>query len=364
MIKPYIYYVESLEVVKMSVQHLIEKKLELLPWYVEEFIHHRALKRSENTLLEYINDYLIFFQWLVDTKYFSGETKDVPLEVLESLRIRDIDLFQSFCVHQRKNSIDTVARRLQSLKSLFTYLSQIAEDENYYPYLKRNVMAKIEIERQKRTQTERAESIQSKILQEDEIEKFRIFVASDYGELIKNNKRAYNYYIQNRERDLALISLILGSGLRVSEAVSLDIDMIDFNNCYVLINRKGGKKDKVVFSDTALQDLIVYRDIRESRYKADKTEKAFFLTLPTNNKRVTRMSKSTAQKMVDKYAEAFGKPFLSIHKLRHTFATQHYKKNKDLITLQRQLGHSNTNTTAIYTHVFDDTLKKSVDKAD
>lgn len=348
----------------MDLSHLIDKKLEVLPWYVEEFIHHRALKRSQHTLVEYLNDYILFFQWLVDTRYFTGEPKNVPLEVLEKLRSRDIDLFQSYCVHQRKNSIDTVARRLQSLKSLFYYLSQIAEDENFYPYLKRNVMAKIEITRQKRTETERAEAIQSKILYEDEIEAFRIFVASGYGELIKDDKRSYNYYLRNRERDLALISLILGSGLRVSEAVSLDIDMIDFNNSFVLINRKGGKKDKVVFSDIALQDLIAYRDIRESRYQAEKNEKAFFLTLPSNTGKVTRMSKSTAQKMVEKYSTAFGKASLSIHKLRHTFATQHYKTNKDINTLKRQLGHSNINTTAIYTHVFDDTLKKSVDKAD
>lgn len=352
----------------MSNMHLIENKLKLLPDYVKEFIEYRSVTSSENTLLEYVRDYLIFFGWLTNDeggkKIFDGETKDVPLAVLESLKLKDITAYQMYCSKYRKNSQDTIVRRIVSLKSLFHYLSQIAENDDYYPYLKRNVMAKVEMHRVKRTESEKAERIQSKILVNEEIDEFRAFVASGYGDLVRDNKRQHNYYIKNRERDTALISLILGSGLRVSEVVSIDMDMIDWNNHHVLIRRKGDKMDKVVFSTLAFQDLLDYREIRESRYGVDKSEKALFLTLPSGNGKAGRMTKNTAQKMVDKYAEAFGKGSLSIHKLRHTFATQHYLTNKDINTLKRQLGHSNINTTSIYTHVFDDTLKDSVDKAD
>lgn len=344
--------------------HLVEKHLIDLPWYITEFIEYRGVSSSENTLLEYCRDYKIFFEWLTAEGYFNGEPKDIPLSVLESLKLKDITSFQNYCSKIRKNVKDTIVRRIVSLKSLFHYLSQIAEDDDYYPYLKRNVMAKVEVQRTKRTESEKAERIQSKILVDEEIDEFRAFVASGYGDLVRDQTRLYNYYVRNRERDTAIISLILGSGLRVSEVISIDLDMVDWNNHSVLIRRKGDKHDNVVFSTLAFQDLLAYKEIRESRYQADRGEKALFLTLPSGNGKGGRMTKNTAQKMVDKYAEAFGKGSLSIHKLRHTFATKHYATNKDINTLKRQLGHSNINTTAIYTHVFDSTLKDSVDKAD
>jgi site-specific recombinase XerD len=347
-----------------SQMHLIEERLNRLPWYVNEFIEHKAHRSSENTLLSYCRDFEVFFNWLVSEGYSQGEAKDVSLEVLETLRVRDIVGFEAFCSKRLGNSTDTIARRISALKSLFHYLSQIAEDENFYPYLKRNVMAKVDVVREKQTEQEKAERISSRILIEQEVEQFREFIAQGYGELVKNDTRKYNAYIRNRERDLAIISLILGSGLRVSEIESLDVDKIDWNNQHVLVKRKGNKHDKVVFSDVALQDLLEYKQIRESRYRPDKSEKAFFLSYPTNNGKATRLTKNAIQKMVNKYAKAFGKGMLSVHKLRHTFATQHYKNNKDIYTLKRQLGHSNINTTAIYTHVFDNTLKESVNKAD
>ncbi|MCJ7843675.1 tyrosine-type recombinase/integrase [Lederbergia sp. NSJ-179] len=167
-------------------------------------------------------------------------------------------------------------------------------------------MAKVDIHREKHTDTEKAERIFSKILVDDEIEKFRDFVASDYGRMIKENKRKYNYYLKNRERDLAIISLVLGSGLRVSETVSIDIDKVDWNNQHVLIRRKGGKYDKMVFSDVALADLLEYRKVRDITYPAAKSEKALFLSLPSGNGVSARLTKNSVQKMVDKYAEAFG----------------------------------------------------------
>ncbi|MCQ6282963.1 tyrosine-type recombinase/integrase [Bacillus sp. EB600] len=321
-----------------SQYHLIEQRLEILPWYITEFIEYKGRKNSEHTLLNYCRDFEIFFNWLVVEGITPSPIKNISLEVLEQLRPKDIVSFETHCSIRRENANDTIARRIAALKSLFHYLSQIAEDDNMYPYLKRNVMAKIDVVREKHSEDEKAEQIAGRILVNDEINSFREFVASEYANLVQDSKRIYNAHIRNRERDVAIISLILGSGLRVSEVVSLDMDKIDWNKQHVLVKRKGSKHEKVVFSDVALLDLLEYK--------------------------ANRFSKSSAQKMVEKYAEAFGKGDLTFHKLRHTFATQHYKTNKDIATLKRQLGHSNINTTMIYTHVFDNTLKDSVNNAD
>lgn len=347
-----------------SQYHLIKQRLEILPWYITEFIEYKGRKSSEHTLLDYCRDFEIFFNWLVVEGIAPAPIKNISLEVLEQLNPRDIVSFETHCSIRRENTKDTIARRITALRSLFHYLSQIAEDDHMYPYLKRNVMAKIDVVREKHSEDEKAEQIAGRILVNDEINSFREFVASEYANLVQDSKRIYNAHIRNRERDVAIISLILGSGLRVSEVVSLDMDKIDWNKQHVLVKRKGSKHEKVVFSDVALQDLLEYKTIREERYRPDKSEKAFFLSSATRTGKANRFSKSSAQKMVEKYAEAFGKGDLTIHKLRHTFATQHYKTNKDIATLKRQLGHSNINTTMIYTHVFDNTLKDSVNKAD
>lgn len=348
----------------MSLTHLIEKRLDLLPWYVEEFIEYKSRNSTEDTLLSYLRDYDIFFNWLVNEGLVQGPVKDVKLEELEVLRARDIFRFEAFCQRRLGNVKDTVARKIAALKSLFHYLSQIAEDDDLYPYLKRNVMAKIEIVRQQHTEEERAESIAGRILVDEEITAFREFVAHGYGEYVKNDKRRYKAYLRNRHRDLAIISLILGSGMRVSEVIQIDLDKIDWNNHHVLVRRKGDKLDKVIFSEVAYFDMMEYKKIRDTQYKPDPNEKAFFLSSPTATGKSQRISKSACQRMVDKYADAFGKGALSVHKLRHTFATNYYKENGDIAALKRQLGHSNINTTMIYTHVFDNTLKDAVNKAD
>lgn len=352
------------ELITMSQLHLIEERLERLPWYITEFIEYKSRNSSEDTLLSYCRDYEIFFQWLVDEHIVPGPVKEVKLEDLEKLHTRNIISFEAFCQRQLGNSKDTVARKIAALKSLFHYLSQIAEDDDLYPYLKRNVMAKIEIVRQKHTEEERAENIAGRILVDEETPAFREFVAQGYGEVFKNDKRKYKAYQRNKVRDLAIVSLILGSGMRVSEVIRIDIDKIDWNKQHVLVKRKGDKLDKIFFSDVAYLDLLEYKNIRESQYKPDPNEKAFFLSSPTATGKSSRMSKSAVQRMIDKYAEAFGKGALSVHKLRHTFATNHYKENGDIAALKRQLGHSNINTTMIYTHVFDNTLKDAVNKAD
>src|SRR5690606_14528034 len=109
------------------------------------------------------------------------------------------------------NSRTTITRKLSSLRSLYHYLSQIAEDENFYPLMKRNVMAKIAIKRTTKPK-DTASRLAGKLLQEDEITAFIDYVKNGYEADIQTNKQAlYNYHL-NKHRDACLISLILGSG--------------------------------------------------------------------------------------------------------------------------------------------------------
>lgn len=190
-------------------------KTEDLPWYVKEYISKKRRILSPATLLNYCHDYIIFFEWLNLEKIYIGKFADVSLALLETLTTQQIEDFLAHLEMKLNNSKLTANRKLSALKSLFDYLQNQAETKDLKPYLERNVMAKVQLNSIKEDQETKANRIEGKILRGDEFDEFRQFVAYDYGEVHKNDKKLYNFHQKNRERDTALISLILGSGLRL-----------------------------------------------------------------------------------------------------------------------------------------------------
>lgn len=343
----------------------MEEKVDELPWYVGEYIDKRRRKLSPTSLLNYCHDYIIFFDWLVVEGFFDGSKKDIPLELLESLTVQQMEDFLSFLEFKLDNSKLTINRKLSALKSLFHYLQNIAETRDLKPYIQRNVMAKLDFNAVKEDQETIANRMEGKILRGDEYEEFRLFVASGYGLANKDNKKIYNFHQMNGERDTAIVSLILGSGLRLSEVAGLDVDDVDWQKNRVRVIRKGNKEQYVYFSEQAMLDLKDYVAIREKKYQVDKSNKALFISSTMGPKGTTRrFSERSIEKMVEKYATAFGKPALSVHKLRHSFATRYHLENNDIPKLRRQLGHSSVQTTMIYTHLTNDELRTAVNKMD
>ncbi|TCZ80923.1 tyrosine recombinase XerS [Paenibacillus albiflavus] len=344
----------------------LDRILVLMPWYVDKFIHHKLPDLSPSTLLEYVRDYDTFLSWLIAEGLSQAEAiRDVPLEDLEKLHMESIDGFRNFLMTKRDgpNTRVTVTRKMSSLRSLFHYLSQIAEDENFYPLLKRNVMAKVEIKRMSKAK-DQASKLEGKLLQEHEIQEFVDYVRVGYASDVGNVKQALYAHELNKVRDTCIVSLILHSGLRVSEVVNLTIDDIDLKKQTVYVYRKGNNdgtfKTRVFFRQDALLNLQEYLSIRETRYLAGKKEKALFLTIPNGKKQGQFMSKRAIQELVIKYAKRFGKPYLSVHKLRHSFATDYYLQN-DLYKTQEQLGHASPDTTQIYAHLTDKTMSDAID---
>jgi site-specific recombinase XerD len=151
----------------------------------------------------------------------------------------------------------------------------------------------------------------------------------------------------------------------VSELVNLNVDDLDMKRKLVYVHRKGKNDDSfktpVYFRQGAIPDLEQYLALRETRYKAPRREKALFLAIANGRKEGSRMTKRAIQEMVIKYARRFGKPYLSVHKLRHSFATDYYLRN-DLYKTQEQLGHASPETTQIYAHLTDKTMEEAIDR--
>lgn len=343
----------------------VEKLVEELPWYVGEFIDKRRRRLSPTSLLNYCHDYRIFFDWIVVEFNFKEKRQDIPLELLETLTVQQVEDFLTYLEFKLENSKLTINRKISALKSLFNYLQNIAETPDLKPYLNRNVMAKIEFNDIREDQETIANRMEGKMLRGDEYEQFRQFVAYDYGQENKDNKKIYNFHKKNCERDTAIISLILGSGLRLSEVVGLDVDDIDWKKNRVRVIRKGNKEQYVYFSEQAQMDLRHYIDIREKRYNIGKDNKALFIASSMGPKgKSRRLTDRSIEKIVEKYAVAFGKPALSVHKLRHSFATRYHMENNDVPKLRRQLGHSSIQTTMIYTHLTNDEMRTAINKID
>lgn len=345
----------------------LEQRIPRMPWYIEKFINYKLPDLSPSSLLEYVRDYETFLSWLM-AEGLTGSNKlsGIPLEDLERLHMDSVDNFRMHLATKRDNANTktTISRKLSSLRSLFHYLSQIAEDDNFYPLLKRNVMAKVTVKRTQKPK-DTAAKLEGKLLQEQEILEFINYIKQDYAFDVAANKQAIYSHELNRVRDCCIVSLILNSGLRVSELVNLNLDDIDFKKRLVYVHRKGKNDDSfktpVYFRQDAVNDLEQYLLQRESRYKAPKKEKALFLAIANGRKEGSRMTKRAIQEMVMKYAKRFGKPYLSVHKLRHSFATDYYLSN-DLYKTQEQLGHASPETTQIYAHLTDKTMSEAIDR--
>lgn len=355
-----------MNVIKAQDLKILEQRLSSFPWFVEAYIQHKLVDLSPSTLLEYTRDFEMFFRWMLHEGLSSTPSIDqIELFELERLQILNIDTYKLHLQLRKKNSVSTRDRKLASLKSLFHYLSQIAEDDDHYPLLKRNVMAKVQTKRLTNSNLA-ANRLQGKILEDDaEIHRFCEFVASDYVKIIANNPQALHYYETNCIRDTTIITLILASGMRVSEAVNLDVDDIDLTKKIAHIYRKGSHdpdlKQTVFFTENGKDALQQYLHIRSSRYPHERAEKALFLAIPRGVSQAKRMSKRAMQQLVSKYSAAFGKPMLTVHKLRHSFATSYYLKN-DIYKTQRQLGHASTDTTEIYAQLTDKTMEAAIDR--
>lgn len=365
------YYKDIQGDFQMKREKLLEKIDELkniMPWYVLDYYQSKlSVPYSFTTLYEYLKEYRRFFEWILDSGISNAnQIADIELGTLEHLSKKDMESFvlylrerPSLNTYSTKQGVSqtTINRTLSALSSLFKYLTEEVEDENGDPYFYRNVMKKISTKKKKETLSARAENIKGKLFLGDETMAFIEYIDKEYQN--KLSHRALSSFQKNKERDLAIISLLLASGIRLSEAVNLDLKDLHLNMMVIEITRKGGKRDSVNVAAFAKPYLEDYLKIRAPRYKAEKQDQALFLTeyrgVPN------RIDASSIEKLVAKYSQDF-KVRVTPHKLRHTLATRLYGATKSQVLVSHQLGHASTQVTDLYTHIVNDEQKNALDK--
>ena len=171
-------------------------------------------------------------------------------------------------------------------------------------------------------------------------------------------KRQQKFHEKLKIRDLALVTLLLGTGMRVSECVGINIDDIDFKQNGVKITRKGGNQVILYFGDEVREALLNYIDERNKDLAKTKDETALFLS-----NRGTRITVRAVQNLVKKYSQIITKvKTITPHKLRSTYGTNLYQETGDIYLVADVLGHADVNTTKKHYAAIEESRRRSAAK--
>ena len=341
-------------------QLLQEEKLDafmqVLPKFTSGFF--KELSRLENkapsTLIAYASDLKVFFSWLKEylPEYSNMVMADLPIDVLTMLHVSDIKSFMLDYVPaysteilrvddkgndsvkelKRKNTRTSSARKLATLKKFFHYYNNLSPEEKYY------------ITNDPVSSIKQTKDIKEPIKYLDDAKTAEVFHVIESGEGLPGKSRKWSE--QTKERDKAIIALFLGTGLRVSELVGINIQDIDFSENSIDVFRKERRKDTVFMSEDVAAVLLSYIDIRIDRFAPDaENENALFLSLKHN-----RMSVSAVERTVNKYTKVVtGSKGYCCHKLRDTFGTRVYSETGgNAKKVQTAMNHKSASTSLDY----------------
>lgn len=345
-----------------SRQHINHKRkyeaiLPSLPEYVRDYILSlEENERSSSTILNYVIDIKNFLEWLQQQGLAQeGAVKNIPHDVLATLPLDAVRAYFNQIANEeikiskyesKKRERTSVNRKKSALRSLFKYLTTQTETADGEPLFHRNVMQKISVIKPKETLGERSRKLADVTFHEDDDVHFLEFVRHMYENTLSDRKKAY--FLRDKERDFAILSLFLGSGIRVNELADIRLRDLHYKNGSISVIRKGNKMDSVHVVPQVFGDLEEYLAVRTARYGGtDEAHEYLFLT--RYKKETSPLSVRTIQDLVRKYTKAYHTE-MSPHKLRHTYATNLMDQSKDLSLVMEQLGHSSTSTSVLYVH--------------
>lgn len=301
-----------------------------LPPFCQEFFRGIQNDTMVRTRYAYAFDLRVFFRFLVMQPEFADKTvSTLSLGDLDRVTTSTVEDFLSYISYytdeENKEYINgerAKARKLSTLRAFYKYFCRKEKLTTNAPSLVNQP-------------TIRDKAIVR--LEPNEVANLLDTVQSGDG-LTERQKK---YHARTQARDLAILTLFLGTGIRISELVGINMDDINFSENEFSIIRKGGNQDILVFGEEARAALLNYMLEREQMNAAEGHEEALFLSL--QNKRITVRS---VENLVEKYAQIVTpQKRISPHKLRSTYGTNLYRETGDIYLVADVLGHKDVNTT-------------------
>ena len=304
-------------------------ELDDIPELLRDFLeYHSTVKgHSDKTVVAYYTDLKILLRYLkrrrrlvsADVPFNEIDITDIDIEFLKQTRLEELYSYQSFSPEyiDTRNALSAASRcrRTSSVKSFFAYLTTKRH------LLTNNVTLELDMPKRKASLP--------RYLEEEECER-----------LLSACEGPYMY------RDYCILMIFMSCGIRISELVSLNLTDVYADHLRVL--GKGNKERVVFFAEGCREAIDDYLAVRDNGKIKEEDQNALFIS--SRNSRITVRG---VEMMVDKKLKMAGldSSRFSPHKLRHTAATLMLKNGVDTRALQEVLGHSNLNTTQIYTHL-------------
>lgn len=301
------------------------------------------------TRINYAGDLKAFFEYLVQMDVLPANLRDITIEHLKRITTRHIEMFLDYLsLYEKHNPVyqhDHVyenenlgkKRKLSSIRAFFKYLLK-------------NQLLSVDPSAIIATPKIREKPIIQ--LNRDEMED--LFNSVETGEGLTERQKLLTK--KTRIRDMAIVTLLLGTGLRISEMTGLDLTDVDFKHRSLIVTRKGGKSALLYFSEEVEGALMDYWQQRREITSLPGHERALFLSLQKR-----RITERAVQNLVEKFAKA-AVPLKHItpHKFRSTYGTALYHATGDIYLVADVLGHRDVNTTRKhYAQMSDDNRRKA-----
>ena len=298
----------------------LREHLKALPHFCRDFFIGIEPTTSSRTRIAYAYDLGIFFEYMHENNPVCKkiDITEFPVTLLDEIKSQDIEEYLNWLKYYVKDDMEHtnnergISRKLASLRSFYNFFF-----------------------RTERIKSNPAELVKMPKLHEKAIVRLEV----ESGENLTTRQKAY--HAQTKKRDLALLTLLLGTGIRVSECVGLDLTDIDFKNNGLKVHRKGGYEAIVYFGDEVAEALMDYMNEREKVIPVEGSANALFLSMQKK-----RISVRSVENLVKKYSQLVTTlKNITPHKLRSTYGTTLYQETGDIYLVADVLGHKDVNTT-------------------
>ena len=308
----------------------LRELLKELPPYCAEFFRGIENETLVRTRCAYAGDIRQFLRYLVaNVERFSGrDISSITLEDLDGISVTEIEIYLEYVSVYTANDVERInnerakARKLASIRSFYKYFIKKEKLVHNAPSL-----------------------VDLPVIRDKAIVRLEPNEVADLLDLVQSgdglSARQKKFHELTEKRDLAILTLFLGTGIRISELVGIDMDDINFTSNEFSIIRKGGAEDILVFGDEARSALLDYMLEREHAETLPGNEDALFLSLQKK-----RLTVRAVENLVKKYASiAVPQKRITPHKLRSTYGTALYRETGDIYLVADVLGHKDVNTT-------------------
>ena len=322
----------------------LRQVLATLPPFCKDYFRAIDTTTTAKTRISYAYDIRIFFQFLLDENpaFKDHAMTDFTVDVLDQIKAVDLEEYQEYLkLYQSGDKTETngergLKRKISALRSFYAY---------YYKreMIHTNPTVLIDVPKIHEKSIIRLDT--------DEVAMLLDYI-EHCGDTLTGQKRVF--YEKTKERDLAIVTLLLGTGIRVSECVGLDIEDVDFKNNGIKVTRKGGNEMVVYFGHEVEKALKKYLEVRKNIVPVAGHEHALFYS--TQRKRIGIQA---VENLVKKYASRVTTlKHITPHKLRSTYGTALYQETGDIYLVADVLGHKDVNTTRKHYAAQEDARKR------